>query len=164
MTPLPATPVRSEVKNLETERNQMKSSSKRDILDGDDLEVNAKADETEPPTLLVSSPLKRSRKQQTLTANEKVKEGSTEKSANKPSPPSTRSSARKDGERSRVSTGEDTFKGDSRSAMEAGTSGQKARRTRRYNRLPSKYKDFILCQTRRLDTGRTPRRGRKIGN
>ncbi|KAL3046064.1 hypothetical protein OYC64_004136 [Pagothenia borchgrevinki] len=309
MTPLPATPVRSEVKNLETERNQMKSSSKRDILDGDDLEVNAKADETEPPTLLVSSPLKRSRnrsdeevfrtnednvslpesslqsptvqthphdiqdlikddqsrqavpkegllsrineppsektckenqnvtspeaeqqqrtadgrsevpgtsdvyslrshhvsesstgiqennvtneqtsvkltsdvkgedgrrngeeypssrmkrhrneqgsseereaiqetddvaietemsslsptkrgrwksgakehaereEQQTLTANEKVKEGSTEKSANKPSPPSTRSSAKKDGERSRVSTGEDTFKGDSR--------------------------------------------------
>ncbi|KAI9546255.1 hypothetical protein NQZ68_028671 [Dissostichus eleginoides] len=369
MTPLPATPVRRKVKSLETERNQMESSSKRDILDGDNLEVNAKEDETEPQTLSVSSPLKRSRnrsdeevfrtnednvslpesslqsptvqthphdiqdlikddqsrqavpkegllsrineppsektckenqnvtspeaeqqqktadgqsevtgtsdvyslrshnvsesrtvsskgiqenkatneptsvkltadvkgedgrlngeeypssrmkrhrneqgsseereaiketdnvaieteisslsptkrgrwksgakdhaereEQQTLTANEKVKEGSKEKSANKPSPPSTRSSAKKDGERSRVSTGEDTFKGDSRSAMEARTSCKKARQTRLHNRLPSKYKDFILCKTnarsRRLDKdkGRTPRSGRKIGN
>ncbi|KAK1889665.1 NUT family member 2 [Dissostichus eleginoides] len=48
MTPLPATPVRRKVKSLETERNQMESSSKRDILDGDNLEVNAKEDETEP--------------------------------------------------------------------------------------------------------------------
>ncbi|KAI4808445.1 hypothetical protein KUCAC02_000504 [Chaenocephalus aceratus] len=61
MTPLPATPVRRKVKSLGTERSHLKSSSERDILDGDDLEVNAKADETEPQTMSVSSPMKRSR-------------------------------------------------------------------------------------------------------
>ncbi|KAK5893302.1 hypothetical protein CgunFtcFv8_006188 [Champsocephalus gunnari] len=347
MTPLPATPVRRKVKSLETERSHLKPSSERDILDGDELEVNAKAGETEPQTISVSSPMKGGRNrsdegesktdednvllpdcstqsptvqthprdiqdlvkddqsrravpkegllsrmseppsektceenqnvtspeaerqrsktadgprevtgasdslrsrdasesrtvsgkgiqennattsvkltsdvkgedgrlngeeypqspmkrhrnergsseerqaiqetdnvaiensslsptkrgrwksgEQTPTANER----STEESANQPSPPSTRSSAKKHGERSKASTGEDTFKGDSRSAMETRTSCKKARRTRLQKRLPGKYKDFILCETNtRLDKekGRTRRRGRKIGN
>ncbi|XP_044038988.1 protein piccolo-like [Siniperca chuatsi] len=109
--------------------------------------------------MISSSPVKRGRwksrvevnserdEEQKLTPNEKGKDKAqdeAETSGCKPSPPSTRSNTRaKDEKISDLSAGQGTFKGGRSSAIET----RKSRR--RSEKLPSKYKDFILCKTNR---------------